>query len=242
MQTLGHRIRRLRKWKGLSQTALESKSGIKREYLSKLENNELKNPTYNTMLKLCAGLGVSITSLVETGDELPPRRNPVIRVVSPQERQVSLKKGVNTNYFAVPIISKEVVAVNPLYLSEQEITDYALVPFNWLEVENAQNRYRCLRLGKDDQAMVPLLSPDSVVCFDIQQGDPQKLHQQMVVLRSREGNAVVRHIKLEDEYLVAVPENLKEYCLSIFPLEKGNPVIGKVVWFSKQVGGIVTKQ
>jgi transcriptional regulator with XRE-family HTH domain len=47
----------------LSQSRIEELTGIKREYLSKIENNELKNPTYNTLKKICKGLGVSLADL-----------------------------------------------------------------------------------------------------------------------------------------------------------------------------------
>jgi transcriptional regulator with XRE-family HTH domain len=44
----------------MSQSDVQRVSGIKREYLSKLENNELKNPTYNTICKLCNAFHISL--------------------------------------------------------------------------------------------------------------------------------------------------------------------------------------
>lgn len=59
--TLGERIKTWRKRSGLSQTGLERATGIKREYLSKLENNELKNPTIGTLRKIAEkGFGISM--------------------------------------------------------------------------------------------------------------------------------------------------------------------------------------
>lgn len=53
----GKRLKDLREAQGLSQSDLEKKTGIKREYISKLEGGHLKNPTFNTMTKLAIGLG-----------------------------------------------------------------------------------------------------------------------------------------------------------------------------------------
>lgn len=62
--TLGERIRHYREAAGLSQREVEKKTGIKREYLSKLENNKLKNPTYDTLTKLANGLEIDPVVLI----------------------------------------------------------------------------------------------------------------------------------------------------------------------------------
>ena len=56
-------LRNARKAAGMSQSELEKATGIKREYISKMESNELKNPTYKTLLRLCKGLGISLIEL-----------------------------------------------------------------------------------------------------------------------------------------------------------------------------------
>ncbi len=230
MQNLGQRIRQLRKWRGFSQSDLETKSGIKREYLSKLENNELKNPTYHTLLKISSALGIPLTRLIEEIDKPLSRGEPVIKVVSAQEKTTA----TDTPFYAVPVISETLAAVNPLYLGEQDIVDYALVPRGWLEGDCSQNRYRCLRLGKNDRSMSPLLGPETIVCFDTQQNDPRQLQHRLAVVRGGEGVAFVRRLKVDDGYLVALPENLEAYGLNIFQTDKETPVIGKVVCFLRK--------
>ncbi len=237
MNKLGERIRQIRKWRGFSQSELEQRCGIKREYLSKLENSDLKNPTFSTMLKISSALGIPLTSLIEAVDKPLPNVEPVIRVVSSHQAKDSLKKGAGSNYFAVPIVSAEVVAKNPLYLSGEDINDYAMGPSGWVEGKKDPNRYRCLLIGQGDRSMCPLLSGGSIVCFDTHSCDPYKLERQIVVLRDHEGTAIVRNLKIGDGYLVAVPENLKEYCLNIFSIQREKPIIGKVVWYLKQVRG-----
>lgn len=53
----GKRLKALRESQGLSQAKLEKKTGIKREYISRLEGGQLKNPTLLTMTVLAEGLG-----------------------------------------------------------------------------------------------------------------------------------------------------------------------------------------
>lgn len=233
MQNLGQRIRQLRKWRGFSQSELETKSGIKREYLSKLENNELKNPTYHTLLKISSALGIPLTSLIEEIDKPLSRGEPVIKVMSSQEKAPGTN-ATDTPFYAVPVISEDLAAVNPLYLGEQDIVDFALVPRGWLEGDCSQNRYRCLRLGKDDLSMSPLLGPETIVCFDTYQNDPHQLQHRLVVVRGRENLAFVRWLKVDGGYIVAIPENLEAYGLNIFQMDKETPLIGKVVCFLRK--------
>ena len=87
---LGTRIKRVRKLKQISQVDLERKTGIKREYLSKIENEELKNPTIKTLSKIAEGLGISLTELVEPAYEPQLRKAPSLQVTSclPQDQQL----------------------------------------------------------------------------------------------------------------------------------------------------------
>jgi len=63
--SLGENIRRIRNQKGLSQENVSDVMGPKREYLSKIENGHLANPTYFTLLNIAKGLEVEITELVD---------------------------------------------------------------------------------------------------------------------------------------------------------------------------------
>lgn len=65
MLNLGQRIVQLRKAYGFSQSALEKKIGVKRTYLSKIENNELDNPTYSTLRKIASGFDISLSDLLQ---------------------------------------------------------------------------------------------------------------------------------------------------------------------------------
>ena len=78
----GARIRELRTRRKLTQVALAEASGIAVDTLSRIEHGRF-NPTLAVMNKLAAGLGVTITELInpnyETADDLAAmiRRLPV---------------------------------------------------------------------------------------------------------------------------------------------------------------------
>lgn len=61
---IGDRIRNVRIAAKLSQSQLEKKTGIKREYLSKLENNQLKNPTIDTLIKITDGCEITLVKFL----------------------------------------------------------------------------------------------------------------------------------------------------------------------------------
>lgn len=62
--TLGERIRSLRETANLSQAKIEKRTGIKREYLSRIENEGLKNLTLKTLQSLGKGLKVDPAILI----------------------------------------------------------------------------------------------------------------------------------------------------------------------------------
>lgn len=61
---LAERIKKLRGLKSFSQSEIEKRTGLKREYLSKIENGDLKNPTLLTLERLSMGLEVGLTELL----------------------------------------------------------------------------------------------------------------------------------------------------------------------------------
>lgn len=79
--TLGERLRSLRLAAELTQAELEQRTGIKREYLSKIENEKLDNPTLKTLQKLAKGLGVNPAALVTDNPKI------LAIIISPSKRK-----------------------------------------------------------------------------------------------------------------------------------------------------------
>ena len=62
---IGRVLKRLREKEGLSQAALEKKSGVGHGYISQIEAGEKKNPGIETLKKIARALGVPVTELLE---------------------------------------------------------------------------------------------------------------------------------------------------------------------------------
>jgi transcriptional regulator with XRE-family HTH domain len=57
-------LRRLRRARGLSQSALAAQAGLSRGYLARLETGERDNPSLKTVVQLARALRVPVTDLL----------------------------------------------------------------------------------------------------------------------------------------------------------------------------------
>jgi transcriptional regulator with XRE-family HTH domain len=81
------RLRSLRKERGLTQEALCERAGISRDAVTRIEGGS-RIPTIDTLERLAAGLGVSVSDLVQTSPLRRPKHPmPVRRVVALLEDQ-----------------------------------------------------------------------------------------------------------------------------------------------------------
>ena len=62
--TLGKKIKALRKEKGLTQEELAIKSSIAYTTLTKVENDVIKNPSFETVAAIASGLEVTLDELI----------------------------------------------------------------------------------------------------------------------------------------------------------------------------------
>ena len=77
MASLGHRLRRLREQRHLTQAELASSSGVGADVISRLENAHYPSPGLRTLLKVSEGLEVPLVNLFkEEETQAPPRENP----------------------------------------------------------------------------------------------------------------------------------------------------------------------
>ena len=68
MSELGHRLRRLREERGLTQHAVAAAAGIATDMVSRLENGHYSSPGLRTLLRIAEGMGISIAAMLP---ELP---------------------------------------------------------------------------------------------------------------------------------------------------------------------------
>jgi transcriptional regulator with XRE-family HTH domain len=69
MENLGSRIKKVRLSKNLTQLDIEQRTGIKREYYSKIESGGLSNPTINTLRRLANAMSVSVHELIPLAED-----------------------------------------------------------------------------------------------------------------------------------------------------------------------------
>jgi transcriptional regulator with XRE-family HTH domain len=79
------KLRERRETAGLSQYALAKRSGLTKQALSRLEMGE-REPTWNTVQRLAAALGVDCRAFVDPNLTLPPERPPARRGRPPKVR------------------------------------------------------------------------------------------------------------------------------------------------------------
>lgn len=65
----GHFVKENRVAKGITQGEIQRKTGIKREYISRIESGELPNPTISTIKKIVvSGLGMPLSEFFKNCD------------------------------------------------------------------------------------------------------------------------------------------------------------------------------
>lgn len=80
---LGQRIRELRKQQQMSQEELGFKAGISAAHLGQIER-ALKNPTIETVGRLAAALGVSVSDLFSRERVIPLQQQPTVAKIEAQ--------------------------------------------------------------------------------------------------------------------------------------------------------------
>jgi len=66
---LGKRIKEIRKQKGFTQEQLAIKAGVAYTTLTKVENEAIKNPSFETVVAIAKGLEVDVNELIKNEHE-----------------------------------------------------------------------------------------------------------------------------------------------------------------------------
>lgn len=93
--TLGQQIKHRRKCLGMTQEKLAAETGIKRQHLTRLENDITKNPSLNTLSKLSVALQCNLFNYLEvetfdTPEDFELARNKIIQNTHTPNEQVTL--------------------------------------------------------------------------------------------------------------------------------------------------------
>lgn len=104
-KSFSYYLRKRREELGLSQAALAAKTGIQREYISRLENGKLSNPSYRLQAKLAReGLNISMSDFYRD-DQIRPVV-PTLSVLFARDMSDSRVKEemVKRHHFVIPLV------------------------------------------------------------------------------------------------------------------------------------------
>jgi transcriptional regulator with XRE-family HTH domain len=220
MITLGERIRHLRQQNGLSLVELEKRTGIKKEYLCRIETGALPNPTYKTLQLIAQGLETGLMELFEHSPPVPS----TIRLFPPAELAADPKL---EGWMAVPIIDQQSACQQPV--SAGEAKGFVLVSPSLIPGITNDSIYKALYLDENDHSMSPVIPAGSLICVDFGQRDPSRLVGKIVLTKANGAKCKIGCLRMTEDFIISIPHNTRHYTPLLVPRGEGNPVLGKVV-------------
>jgi transcriptional regulator with XRE-family HTH domain len=220
--TLGKRIKHFRHKSGFSLREMESRTGIKKEYLCRIETDSLPNPTYKTLQSIVQGLDIDIVDLFV----FSPPATPKVSVISATEFDTNYKAD---NLVAIPIITPQLACRRPLDFSNQEFDSYVLINPSVITNITKFSMHAALYLDKADDSMSPAVPAGALLCVDFGSHDLAQLEDKMVLIKVDNEQCRIAYLKLKEDFYVGVPHNIKNHSPFLIPRHKTDAVLGKIV-------------
>lgn len=203
-------IKEYRKNKKLSLRQFAKNSGISSSYLSLIESDETKSPTFETLCKIAKGMSIDINQLVEMMDE---------------DTVVSVKPKMSSG-IKIPVLGR-VIAGIPIEAVE-EILDYEEID----EKMARTGEFFALQIKGD--SMAPIISPGDIII--IRKQDDVDNGQIGIILVNGDEATVKKVIKKENGIMLV--SNNPAYDPMFFDQNdietKPVRIVGKVVELRKK--------
>lgn len=106
--TLGQRIKSIRQSQGITQSDVENTSGLKREYLSKIENDELDNPTKRTLEKIAKAINTTAGSLID-GDFTNEERQSKSQIIKDNIKSINKELAKNSKEIDRLVVNADIL-------------------------------------------------------------------------------------------------------------------------------------
>jgi transcriptional regulator with XRE-family HTH domain len=220
---IGERIKHFRKLSGFSLKEMEKRTGIKKEYLCRIETKALPNPTYKTIQIIAQGLGINLTKLFEPSAPTPP---PKLSLLSPKELPVAPS---TRSLVAIPIVNQQSLCRPPHNLSSEEIEDYVMIGSSFIPNITKNGTYRATYLDENDNGMYPAIPAGALVCIDMGQKEIPQLIDKIVLIKDSETTCKARYLKIQENFIVGLPHDGHHYNPLVIPQQEENPILGKVI-------------
>ncbi len=230
--TIGEKIRAVREKLGVSQQEVQRRSGVERNSISLIENNH-RSPSFKTLARLAQALGVSvgyITDYEEVQNYLP------VTTTTTRPRLVAEaapKNIIPNGYISIPIIGKGNARRSPNLLSSGCIEDYILVPDNWLGEK--KDYYCCSWVKTNENALTPLINVGALVCIATHHKNPNKLSGKIVAFIDKNGDCLIRRLKLQQGFLIGLPEDASQNQTLLITTRQKGILLGEVIWFWSRI-------
>lgn len=217
--TLGKRIKHYRHQNGFSLLEMEKRTGIKKEYLCRIETDSLPNPTYKTMRVISQGLGINLIDLFDLTQSQPPK----ISVVSAAKLSAKPEPG---SLIAIPIIDQQSAGEQSPNLTAE---GYVLIGQSLIADITKVGSYRALYLDKNDTSMSPVIPAGSLLCIDFGSRNITQLLGKMVLLKDADNKCRAAYLKTDGDFIIGMPHNINDYTPFLIPRNKNDAILGKLV-------------
>lgn len=220
--TLGKRIKHFRHKNGFSLREMESRTGIKKEYLCRIETDSLPNPTYKTLQTIVQGLDIDIVDLFVFSPPVAPK----VSVLSATEFNTIPELG---SLIAIPIITPQVASQQPIDFSNQAVESYVLINPSVITNITKIGAHAAIYVDENDNSMSPAIPSGSLVCVNFGPQDIMQLADKIVLMKDNNGKCRIAYLKIEEDCFIGIPHNIQSYSPFIVPRERTDSVLGKVV-------------
>jgi transcriptional regulator with XRE-family HTH domain len=236
--TIGEKIKAIRQQKGFSQEMLQEKSGIKRNFISLIENNH-RGVSYRTLEKMAKALSVTVGEITDYQHNLYPSAEGL----TPSASQVAedtdsgryLKQcRCEGRYLSIPIIDEKLVRRRLFPIAEDKVKDHALIQNDWIPDPQDLRRYCCLCITNPESALPPLVESGTLVCIDSGQRDPKQLQSKIVAFYDDGGGCSIRRLQIKGKTIIGLPQDSR-YSPLVFPASRREQIIGRVIWHMSQL-------
>ncbi len=223
IMTLGEKIKQFRKQRSFSLRQMEKITGIKKDYLCRIETSVLKNPTYKTLYTISKGSEIDIAELFETA----PYVRPVIKIVSHIEQKGQAK---SKNLLAIPIISQQAACQEAFKTPLTENQCYGILSQSYLPNIEQTSNCRLLYHNSEDSSMEPVIPAGALMCVDFGDQKIEALENKITLIKHNDNTCKIGYLKFDSDSIIILPHDKFRYSPIIFPLSQQNVrILGKVI-------------
>jgi transcriptional regulator with XRE-family HTH domain len=230
--TIGEKIRAIRLQKGLSQETLEQRSGIKRNFISLIENGH-RGISYRTLEKIALAMSVSVGEIT---DYKPPVYRSAAQIepyplqIADESRadKYNMSRLKRENHLLIPVVEEAVLAKAQLPIDQAKIKDYVPVGTTLFPDLHNLDQCCCFYSTRPESIFSPLITKGHLVCLDYAERDPIRLSGKTVAF-SNKSHIILRKLSIKGKNIIGLPYDPGHRTL-VVPIQRKHCIIGRIIW------------